>query len=69
MAFKILAEGMSISAASGTLETPQGTISCWLRREGRRFKKLNDDKLQKLKKEKLLEGVLKIFLLMKFGLM
>ncbi len=48
---------MSISAAFETLEIPQKTISCWLPREGKRLKKINDDKLHELKKEKGLEGV------------
>jgi len=56
-ALKMLAEGMSISAVSRVLEIPEGTISCWLYREGKRLIELNEKKLEKIRREVGLDGV------------
>lgn len=57
LVFQMLAEGMSISAVSRVTGIPEGTISCWLHREGERLKGLNRKRLEKLRKEKGLDGV------------
>ena len=57
LALKMLAEGMSISAVARTLGIPEGTVSCWLHREGERLKEVNKNRLLKLKKEKGFKGV------------
>ena len=57
LALKMLAEGMGISAVARALGIPGGTISCWLHREGERLKRINKEKVQKIKKETELKGV------------
>ena len=53
----MLAEGMSISAVSRVLGIPEGTISCWLYREGKRLLELNEKKLKEMKRKAGFEGV------------
>ncbi|MEO2083668.1 MAG: helix-turn-helix domain-containing protein [Desulfurobacteriaceae bacterium] len=57
LALKMLSEGMGISAVARTLGLPEGTVSCWLHREGKRLEEINEKKLEKKRKEKGLEGV------------
>jgi len=51
-ALRMLGEGMSISAVSRVLGIPEGTVSCWLYREGKKLIEENEMKLEKLRKEK-----------------
>jgi len=43
----MLSEGMGISAVARTLDLPEGTVSCWLHREGKRLEEINEKKLEK----------------------
>ncbi len=61
-ALRMLGEGMSISAVSRVLGIPEGTVSCWLYREGKKLLEENEKKLRKLRKEKGLKGVKSISL-------
>ena len=58
----MLGEGMSISAVSRVLGIPEGTVSCWLYREGKRLIEENESKLEKLRREKGFKGVKSISL-------
>ena len=52
----MLSEGMGISAVAGTLGLPEGTVSYWLHREGKRLGEINEEKLENKRKRERIKG-------------